>query len=60
MKAIILILFFVFFFMGCDQKSEIQTQEECINLGYKYVTETKLNYRTGVYELKFICLNKLN
>ena len=59
MKTIILASLFILFFTGCLQDSIQLDKEECTKLGYKYATEKKLNYRTGKYELKFICLNKI-
>ncbi len=59
MKTIILASLFIVFFTGCIQDSRQLTKEECERGGYKYATEKKLNYRTGKYELKFICLNKI-
>lgn len=53
------IIAFYFTFTGCIQDSRQLTKEECERGGYKYATEKKLNYRTGKYELKFICLNKI-
>lgn len=60
MKIIILASLFILFFLGCSQDSKQLTKEKCIKLGYKHATEKKLNYRTGKYELKFICLNQIN
>jgi hypothetical protein len=57
MKIIILGTLFILFFAGCTQDSKKLDKEECKKLGYKYATENRLNYRTGKYELKFICLN---
>ena len=59
MKIIILASLFILFFTGCSQDSKQLTKEECKKNGYKYATEKKLNYRTGEYELKFICLNTI-
>lgn len=59
MKIIILSSLLILFFSGCSQDSDFMNKEECKKLGYKYTTEKKLNYRTGKYELKFTCFNKI-
>ena len=59
MKTLVLSSLFILLFTGCIQDSRQLTKEESERGGYKYATEKKLNYRTGKYELKFICLNKI-
>ncbi len=58
MKTLTLISFVVLIFTGCVREIKPLSKEECISLGYKYTMEKRLNYRTGKYEMKFICLNK--
>ena len=59
MKTFVLLLFFMLLFTGCNPNSQISNKEECQKLGYKYATEKKLNYRTGKYELRIICLSNM-
>lgn len=59
MKTIILASLFILFFTGCIQDSKQLDKEQCEKRGYKHATENRLNYRTGKYELKFICLNSI-
>ena len=59
MRIITLASLSILLFTGCIQDSKQLDKEECIKLGYKHAVEKKLNYRTGKYELKFICLNRV-
>ena len=59
MKTLVLSSLFILLFTGCIQDSRQLTKEECERGRYKYKKKKKLNYRTGKYELKFICLNKI-
>lgn len=59
MKTLVLSSLFILLFTGCIQDSRQLTKEECERGGYKYATEKKLNYRTGKYELKSVCLNNI-
>ena len=59
MKTITVSLFFVLLFTGCIKDSKELSKEECKKSGYKHAVEKKLNYRSGKYELKFICLNTI-
>lgn len=59
MKTLVLSSLFILLFTGCIQDSRQLSKEECEKGGYKHATEKRLNYRTGKYELKFICLNTI-
>ncbi|WP_321471554.1 hypothetical protein [Halarcobacter sp.] len=55
-KSILLSFISIILFCACSS-NEI-TKEECLNKGMTYEYKTVLNYRTGVYEKKFVCTNK--
>ena len=59
MKIIFLSSFFIFILSGCSDDISSFSKEECTELGYTYTNEKRLNYRTGKYEMKFFCLNKI-
>ena len=59
MKTITLASLFILVLAGCTQDINSLNKEECIKRGYKHAIEKKLNYRTGKYEMKIICLNKI-
>jgi hypothetical protein len=59
MKTLVLSSLFILLFTGCIQDSKQLSKEECEKGGYQHATEKKLNYRTGKYELRFICLNTI-
>ncbi|WP_321315544.1 hypothetical protein [Halarcobacter sp.] len=56
-KSILLSFISIILFCACSSNEKI-TKEECLNKGMTYEYKTVLNYRTGVYEKKFVCTNK--
>lgn len=58
MKTLVLSSLFILLFTGCIQDSRQLTKEE-VKEADTNMQQKKLNYRTGKYELKFICLNKI-
>ncbi len=42
-------------YSGCAESVESQKQQ-CVEKGLSYKTEKRLNFRTGEYEMKLICV----
>lgn len=59
MKTLTLVSILLLVFTGCTQEIRPIGKEECKKLGYKHAMEKRLNYRTGKYEMRFICLDKI-
>jgi|GEM_PF-1355427 len=45
----------MFLFSGCFNTMKSQ-KNQCIEQGLKYKQEKRLNYRTGEYEIKLVCI----
>lgn len=58
MKILALSSFFILILSGCTDDISSLSKEECIKQGHSYSHEKRLNYRTGKYEMKFICIDK--
>ncbi len=48
-------LFALILYSGCAESVESQKQQ-CVEKGLSYKTEKRLNFRTGEYEMKLICI----
>ncbi|PHO08917.1 MULTISPECIES: hypothetical protein [Malaciobacter] len=56
--TVLLFLMSLFIFVGCSQDISKFKKDDCIKKGYGYKKEKVLNYRTGKYELRTICIKK--
>lgn len=56
MKKQLLLLAIPFLFIGCTQNTV--TKEDCLKEGKVLKSTKKLNYRTGDYEYKYVCVKK--
>ncbi len=48
----------IIFFSGCSNDTSTISQKDCIQEGKVLKIKRKLNYRTGEYENKAICINR--
>lgn len=59
MRTLTLLSLIILVLTGCLKDTESLSKEECIKKGFMFTSEKRLNYRTGKYEMKFICLDKI-
>ncbi len=58
MKSLIAILSLTFIFSGCSNDISKLSKKECMKEGYIFKVQKKLNYRTGEYETRSLCLKR--
>ncbi len=58
MKISLSILTLICIFTGCSNDISKLSKKECIQEGYIYKVQTRLNYRMGEYETRSVCLKK--
>lgn len=58
MKTLAFLFGIVFLFVGCSNDISKLSKKECLKEGHKFKAQKKLNFRTGKYELKTICLKR--
>lgn len=56
MRTLAFIIFTSILFIGCTEKSV--TKADCLKKGLAFKSEKSLNYRTGKYQNKSICIKK--
>ncbi|AXH15013.1 hypothetical protein [Malaciobacter mytili] len=58
MKTSILSLILLGILTGCSQDISKLSKDECLKQGHSYKKIKSLNYRTGKYVIKDICIEK--
>lgn len=58
MKASILTIILLTLLTGCSQDISKVSKDECLKQGHSYKKVKSLNYRTGKYTIKDICIEK--
>lgn len=57
MKNILLVILLTISFVACGDKNSL-TKEDCVKDGLVLKNVKKLNFRTGEYEYKLMCVQK--
>ncbi len=58
MKTSILTIILLTILTGCSQDISKLSKDECIKQGHSYKKVKSLNYRTGKYVIKDICIQR--
>ena len=53
---ILILTIFILVMAGCNSQNNKLTKQDCLNENKNYKIEKQLNYRTGKYENRVICI----
>lgn len=57
MKTCMIVVAVVLFYAGCSDNSKV-SKKECLEQGLIYKVQKQLNFRTGKYETRSICIER--